>query len=453
MRFGMGVFGLDSLSKTKRRFLFKLTALALACSLVSCAGIVPQNAAGDPPSSTSRPPFGGGSPGTGNGSGTTNESSDTVPATYFGMHIHHLENGTPWPSVPIGSYRLWDAGVIWSLLEPERGVWDFSRLDLLVAEAQQHGTDLLLTFGPTPLWAASDPSKLSSDVNSSCSAPASLQDWDDYVKAVVTRYKGLIKEYEIWDEINVGHTYCGTVQEMVALAKDAYAIIRTIDPSAIVLSPNVTVHTTWLDNFLASGGMGTFDVVSFHFYTAYDLPGPTAAPPEGMLVHVNALRQTLAKYGLQQLRIWDTESGWWNHTFTPDLAAAYVARAYILLWASGIDRQYWYSWDNHSFISLHLTDLDSTTPTPAGIAYSEMEKWLVGASLSGCGSDTSGTWTCQLKRGTAVSWIVWNQSGPATFSVPANWSQIHSQTDVLGGLHTVSNQSEIGIGQSPLLLQ
>ena len=37
-----------------------------------------------------------------------------IPSSYFGLHIHHLDYPsptTPWPSMPIPEWRLWDAAV------------------------------------------------------------------------------------------------------------------------------------------------------------------------------------------------------------------------------------------------------------------------------------------------------------------------------------------------------
>src|SRR4051794_15819238 len=72
---------------------------------------------------------------------------DPVPADFFGMHIHHINAGTPWPSVRFGTWRLWDAGVSWPQLEPEQNVWNFHRLDSDVATAEEHGVEIILPLG------------------------------------------------------------------------------------------------------------------------------------------------------------------------------------------------------------------------------------------------------------------------------------------------------------------
>ena len=98
-------------------------------------------------------------------------------------------------------------------------------------------------------------------------------------------------------------------------------------------------------------------------------------------------------------------------------------------------------------------ELPSRLIWPAGIAFGEMEKWLIGASLHGCASDASGTWSCEVKRGSANSWIVWNVNGATNFSIPATWGTLHSRTDVLGNTASLQDPTTVSIGISPLSLQ
>src|SRR5437762_11639585 len=54
-----------------------------------------------------------------------------IPPSFFGLHIHR-GGGIPWPVVPFGTWRLWDANVVWPWLEPKKGDWHFEGLDALV---------------------------------------------------------------------------------------------------------------------------------------------------------------------------------------------------------------------------------------------------------------------------------------------------------------------------------
>src|SRR5208282_6478946 len=102
----------------------------------------------------------------------------TIPAIYFGLHIHHLDNPipTPWPNMPVPAWRLWDAGVNWPDLEPNKGQWQFERLDRYVALAQQHGTSILLPLGGSPTWASARPRLASNYQPGFTAEPANLDD-------------------------------------------------------------------------------------------------------------------------------------------------------------------------------------------------------------------------------------------------------------------------------------
>ena len=84
-------------------------------------------------------------------------------------------------------------------------------------------------------------------------ALANLQDWDDFVTALVTRYKGQIQIYELWNEPE--HSYTGTITQLVAMMQD-YRYHSTLDPSASILSPSMVsgkaIHI--LMSYFASGG-------------------------------------------------------------------------------------------------------------------------------------------------------------------------------------------------------
>src|SRR5260370_15278250 len=113
-----------------------------------------------------------------------------IPNTYFGLHIHHLASPipTPWPSIPVPAWRLWDAFVSWPDLEPNKGQWQFERLDGYVSLAQQHGTSILLPLGGSPTWASARPQVPSNYSPGFTAEPANLEDWRTFGGTVASRY-------------------------------------------------------------------------------------------------------------------------------------------------------------------------------------------------------------------------------------------------------------------------
>jgi Glycosyl hydrolases family 39 len=366
----------------------------------------------------------------------------TIPASYFGLHIHHLDRPipTPWPNMPVPAWRLWDADVTWHDLEPNKGQWQFARLDRYVSLAEQHGTGILLPLAMPPAWASARPPADNAE-------PANLDDWRTYVRTVVSRYKGRIQAYEIWNEPNLRDFWTGTLDQMFTLTKEASQIIHSVDPNALVVSPSATADygIPWLAEFLKKGGGQYVDVIGYHFYL-----NPQTMPEE-LLPFIQKVRRVMSENDLGNKPLWNTESGWQKPTRfdSEEVAGGFLARAYILSWAAGVQRFYWYAWDNRSMGIVTYKE-DERTVTPAGYAYKDTEQWLVGARMDGCTESADHAWACQLNRSGKKEWIVWNPLGNHKFDVPAAW-HVSSATPLLHDRRSL-NDSSIDIGPVPTLL-
>lgn len=363
----------------------------------------------------------------------------TIPEAYFGLHIHHLDrpSPTPWPSIPVPEWRLWDADVNWYDLEPAKGQWQFGRLDRYLSLAQQHGTGLLFPFGNPPSWAVARPQE-----------PSNLDDWRAHVRTVVSRYKGRIQAYEIWNEPNLKQFWGGTTDEMLALTKEASQIIHSVDPQAIVVSPSATANygIPWFTEFLKKGGGQYVDVIGYHFYV-----NPQTLSPEDMVPVIQQVRQLMSDNGLGNKPLWNTETGWAPPAAmaSDEVAAGFLARSYILSWAAGVQRFYWYAWDNRAMAIVTYKE-DEHVITPAGHAYDVIRRWLVGARMNSCTGSADDTWICQLTRSGKKEWIVWNPHGNGKFDVPEAW-HVANVTPLLHDGHPLT-ASSIDIGPAPVLL-
>ena len=372
-------------------------------------------------------------------------AATAVPETFFGMHVHEAAGTTPWPAVRFGAWRLWDAGVSWAELEPERGQWRWEKLDRYVAMAEEHHVELLLTLGLTPKWASARPNEKSAYWGGNAAPPRDVGDWQRYVGAVARRYKGRIAAYEIWNEPDLKQTWTGSVQQMVELTREASRAIRQIDPAARVVSPAAAgVDVNWLADFLARGGGESVDVIGYHFYV-------TPKPPEAMLDLIRRVKQAMAEHGAAGKPLWNTETGWAHPKPFPseELAAAYVARSYVLSWAAGVERFYWYAWDNHRWVSLEMTQPDSKELRAAGKAYATVERWLVGAAVDGC-EDRGGTWVCDLRRDGKQERMVWKEKGNTRFALPESWRAAEME-ELTGEKRHI--ESGIEVGAAPALVR
>ncbi len=386
-----------------------------------------------------------------------------IPLQLFGLHFHRLASTTPWPeNLQFGDWRLLDAYVHWPNLEPARDKWDFEKLDLYLNLAQQHRVTVMLPLVFTPQWASSRPDEPSSFVPGNAAEPKDLADWRNYVQTVGTRYKGRIHEYEVWNEPNLKETYTGSIPQLVEMARIAYTTLKGIDPSVTVCSPPATGEygVDWLDRYLKAGGKNYADVIGYHFYV-----NPNA--PELMVPLIQQVEAVMQRNGIANKPLWNTESGWAiQNTLTvvrpapgkgynsvvlsEELSSAYVARGYILNWASGVSRFYWYAWDNKV---MGLTEEDGKTTKPPAQAYRELENWLIGAQMRSCSQDETTTWTCEIARDKGYrAWIVWNPNRSLDFQIPRDW-QAREARNLAGTLQKLGNDLKVQVGLTPVLIE
>ncbi len=368
-----------------------------------------------------------------------------IPSSLFGMNLINKAN---WPTVPVGALGKGTL-TTWPYSEPTRGSFNWANLDAWVATAQNHGVDFFFSNELVPPWAAADqstcgPTYPGSTTIGCTSMVANIQDWDDFVTALVTRYKGKIQIYELWNE---PQHFTGTVADMVALTQHMYDKIRSLDPGAVIISPSAIAP--YLDSYFAAGGVKTVDVISLHGYP--DPKNDVAESINGFLTQ--PLKTVLAKYGLSSKPLWDTEGSWGDESAgaitDPDLQVAFVARFYLLHWSDGIGRLCWYAWDSASWGTLW----DSVNGAhPAATAYQQVHNWMVGATMNAqCSVASDSTWTCGFTRsGGYQAQAVWNTATTKAFTPASIYTQYR---DLSGKTVAIPSGSSVAIGAKPILLE
>lgn len=128
-----------------------------------------------------------------------------------------------------------------------KGAFDWSHSDEIVYRANLKGLDILARMDNSPDWAAPgcyDPAQ------AAMGPPRNLKDWTDFLKAFVTRYKGRIRAYQIWNEPNLAREWCKrppNPEEYAQFLKASYQTIKSIDPNALVISAGMTPTTCCSD--------------------------------------------------------------------------------------------------------------------------------------------------------------------------------------------------------------
>jgi hypothetical protein len=367
-----------------------------------------------------------------------------VDKNFFGLHdATNLAYG----NLNVGAVRLWDVGVTWKDLEKSPGVFDFTRMDTLVNAALAEGSAITYVFGRTPLFYAS-----------AYTAAPPLDKWEAYVRKVVTRYKGKISHYQIWNEANVRNFFTGTTADMARMTKVAALAVNQCDPAAIVVAPSGPVRDTYMRDWYTAYWNEIVDgyqpwrwtnAVGFSMYPDPDLG------PEDMFSTSTKMRKIMTDCGMPASKQvfhaseinYDVETGG-PVVLLPDAdQAGYTMRTYLVGACAGFERVHWYRYDwgytnGQPLGNTYWTDpVDHDIVTPAGQAFNTIKSWMSG-SFGGYFVDANGTY--QAKFGTST--IAWNPGG----NISLSGFDGKTRTSYSGG--TVTVVGNVTITPRPVLL-
>ncbi len=314
---------------------------------------------------------------------------------YFGMHMHRLVSKTAsplndWPApVRIGALRLWDSDLRWADIEPQPGLWNFTRFDAYVDSAAAHGASVLYTLGSTPRWASARPDEAGPYGPGCAAEPARMADWIAYVREVVTRYRGRIQAYELWNEPlfadiardrGAPSFYSGNVATMVEMARHVRSAIDQIDPAAKLVTPGFVNGVDRLELFLDAGGARLVDAVAYHLYSD---------STQRFVTQVEDVRRIMRRCGVGKMPLWNTECGV-DDGQSPSLLAQFL----LLGAAYRVARFYYYAWDNE-----HTGMLAAVPPARArAAAYAQAQQWLLDATVSAPERLAAGAWRIRARR-------------------------------------------------------
>jgi hypothetical protein len=191
---------------------------------------------------------------------TSVELSNTDP---FGIGSSAQASGAfaSWaPKMAQAGAKWVRSGVIWSSVEPTLGTWAWTSSDSWIYTAAVNG---LLPTGLLCYNAA-----FLSD--SYPTGTTELADWAAYVSAAVTRYKGTIEYWEMWNEPgSFGNIPAAAYGDMVSAA---YPGAKAADPNCLIglsVGENDVLYLEQaIKEMVATGAGNDFDYINVHPYSA-----------------------------------------------------------------------------------------------------------------------------------------------------------------------------------------
>jgi len=402
----------------------------------------------------------------------------TVAAGLFGMHVHSLTTRPPTAEERFGGIRIWDNNVRWDQVNTAQGVYDWTTLDQVVANARATGAkDIMYVLGYTPEWAAKNVKPpCQPGVYTGCeyftggssSGPKDIEDWKTWVREVATRYRGQVTQYQMWNEANLSAMFSSnggdSAVEMAELTVAAEKVIREVDPSAKVLTASSTivqnkgfVKKGWLKRYLkalkARGGKP--DGIAVHLY-----PWLKQGPGNGDLADrakgLDYAKQVISATGYGKLPILDTEmnfgnqrnNNWPKKKYSQRVGSDYLAQTYLESLHNGVVQVDWYGWDDFG-LGIWTTSQSGTVLQP-GITYRNLLTHLGGARNKGCAVTKSVT-VCSTQKGSARSIYVYRPTKKkVTYTVPASF-KVSKYCDLLDKCKTIKKH-KVKVGLSPVRL-
>jgi len=226
-----------------------------------------------------------------------------IPADIMGMV--HAGNGDQ------DEYDLLDEmGIVWMLndfswgtIQPAEDVWSWDRFDTYTQKAAANNKKIvaILDYGVRWIHKNCDHPKDSTRI---IAGADEVEAFCAYVRATVSRYKGKVGAWSIWNEPNLNPRFwIGTPEEFFILTKAAADAVREVDPDAIILGGGLNTMASndiWTKGLFDFGAMEKINGFSYHPYM------PSAVASGRAYVK---FRDYIAQYNFAD-KIWVTEVGY-----------------------------------------------------------------------------------------------------------------------------------------------
>ena len=142
--------------------------------------------------------------------------------------FHWLRQEFPWQDIEIHAKGDFED----RRNPPTKSAWD--KYDQIVDLADKYGMELIVRVSTPPSW-----SRAEGDAVGTFAPPDNYEDFGDFVYELVSRYKGRIRYYQLWNEPNIypeWGNYPISPEDYTRLLKIGATRAREADPNAVIIA-------------------------------------------------------------------------------------------------------------------------------------------------------------------------------------------------------------------------
>lgn len=191
---------------------------------------------------------------------------------------------------PLGAKRIRLQGG-WAKCEKVKGQYDFGWLDSVVKDASSQSVSpwIELSYG-NPIYEGGGEAKLAGALPTSAEA---LTAWDNWVMALINRYKNEVTEWEIWNEPDLAGAAKITGEQYADFYIRTAELIRSLQPHAKLMAfglagpQRVEFSEPLFKKLKEQGKINLVDIFTYHGYS----PNPDKSYPV-----IEKLRQMVWSY-------------------------------------------------------------------------------------------------------------------------------------------------------------
>lgn len=231
----------------------------------------------------------------------------------FGINAHN-DNNMVLDKVKEAGIKWIRIDLYWSLIEKEKGQYDYNEIDRIVEYCKSNQLSILGVLSSSPGW--------SNNNKGANYPPEDPEDWRNFVSVSVSRYRDNIRYWNIWNEPNVEKFFSPGKDIFVdEIFLPAARSIRQNSPQSLIVGPElahlVNQGSEWYFwmKYILTECSEYIDIVSHHIYNNTGV----YAIFESLEIGENitpSVKEVVDESGFSSAPFWITETGWDTELFS-----------------------------------------------------------------------------------------------------------------------------------------